>query len=57
LKRAEREREDNAERQAMMDQEAHAAWKRIEELDYNLICPYMDHEDKWKKSIGPDLYK
>ena len=41
----------------MMAEEASAAWKKTDEIEHNLICPYMDHEDKWKKSIGPDLYK
>lgn len=40
-----------------MEQEASAAWKRTDELNYNLKSQYMDHEDKWKATVGPDLYK
>lgn len=41
----------------MLEQEAEANFKRPEELDYHLFNPYMDNDDKWKKSIGQDLYK
>lgn len=40
-----------------MEQEAKAAFKKQEELDYNLICPYMDHQDKWRQAMGSELYK
>ena len=40
-----------------MEQEAQAAWKRKEEVHYNLLSKYMDQEDKWKKTLGQDLYK
>lgn len=57
LHRAQQEKESNAEKQAMMEKEAITSFKKPEELDYNLICPYMDQEDKWKKALGNDLYK
>ena len=41
----------------MMEQEAAAAWKKKEEITYNLLSKFMDQEDKWKKTIGQDLYK
>ena len=41
----------------MMEQEAAAAWKAKDELTYNLLSKFMDHEDKWKKTLGQDLYK
>lgn len=52
LQRAQQEKQTNAEKQAQMEMEAEAAFKGTEELAYNLFCPYMDQEDKWKKSIG-----
>lgn len=39
------------------ENEAEAAWKNTEELKYNLQSKYMEQEDKWKKSLGPELYK
>ena len=41
----------------MQEQEASAAWKQIEELNYNLINKFMDNEDKWRQQLGQDLYK
>ena len=41
----------------MMEQEAAAAWKNKDEIAYNLLSKFMDQEDKWKKTIGQDLYK
>ena len=41
----------------MMEQEAAAAWKGKDELTYNLLSKFMDQEDKWKKTIGQDLYR
>lgn len=41
----------------MLDAETSANFKKQEELSYNLFCPYMDQEDKWKKALGQDLYK
>lgn len=43
LQRAQQEKQTNAEKQAQMEQEAKAAFKQPEELNYNLICQYMDH--------------
>lgn len=40
-----------------MEQEAKAAFKKPEELEYNLLCPFMDQKDKWKQALGADLYK
>lgn len=57
LHRAQEEKENNAEKQAMMEQEAIMSFKKPEELDYNLKCQYMDQEDKWRKALGNDLYK
>jgi hypothetical protein len=41
----------------MQESEASAAWKNIEELNYNLISKYMDTQDKWRLKLGQDLYK
>jgi hypothetical protein len=41
----------------MAEQEASAAWKNIEELNYNLISKFMDNEDKWRLQLGQNLYK
>ena len=40
-----------------MEQEAKAAFKQPEELDYNLKSGFMENEDKWRVAMGPDLYK
>ena len=52
-----KEKEQNAERKAQLEQEASAAWKRTDQLDHNLLSQYMDHEDKWKATLGHDIYK
>lgn len=57
LKKAEEEKNANAQRKALREQEASAAWKTSEELDYNLMNKFMDSEDKWRKTLGQDLYK
>lgn len=41
----------------MMEQEASVVWKKTEELNYNLKSEFMDHEDKWRRALGSDLYK
>ena len=56
LQRAQQEKVDNAQRKVMRENEAQAAWKNTDQLKYNLQSKYMEQEDKWKKSIGPDLY-
>lgn len=48
LKAAQEEKQGNALKKAMAEQEASAAWKQIEELNYNLINKFMDNEDKWR---------
>lgn len=40
-----------------MEHEAKAAWKKTDQLNYNLKSTFMDQEDKWKKTIGSELYK
>ena len=57
LQRAQQEKQSNAQKQAMMEQEASAVWKKTEELNYNLKSEFMDHEDKWRRALGSDLYK
>lgn len=57
LKRAQQEKENNAEREIMAEKEAKAAFKMPDELNYNLLNQYMDQNDKWKKALGTDLYK
>lgn len=41
----------------MREQEAAAAWKNKDEVAYNLLSKFMDQEDKWKRTLGQDLYK
>ena len=41
----------------MAEQEEKAAWKNKDQLSYNLLNKFMDNEDKWKLTIGQDLYK
>ena len=48
LKAAQEEKQGNALKREMAEKEASAAWKKIEELNYNLISKYMDNEDKWR---------
>ena len=40
-----------------MEQEAAAAWKNKDEVSYNLLSKFMEKEDKWKRTLGNDLYK
>ena len=48
LKRAEKEKKQIAERNAMREAEASAAWKKTSELQYNLQSQFMDSQDKWR---------
>lgn len=57
LKRAEKEKKQIAERNAMRDAEASAAWKQTSELHYNLHSQFMDTQDKWRQSLGSEIYK
>jgi hypothetical protein len=57
LQRAKQEKSNNANKKAMMEQEAAAAWKNKDEVSYNLLSKFMDKEDRWKKALGQDLYK
>lgn len=57
LQRAKYEKEQVAHKKAMMEAEIQANFKKPEELEYNLLCPYMENEDKWRKYLGQDLYK
>ena len=41
----------------MQEQESAEAWKKIDEIECDLSSSYMDHEDKWKKALGANLYK
>jgi len=40
-----------------MEQEAVAAWKKVDEMNINLNSKFMDFEDVWKANLGQDLYK
>ena len=57
LAKAQQEKANAAQRKAEMAANANAKWKKIEELDYNLISKFMDSEDKWRQTLGQDLYK
>ena len=50
-------RKEAEEKLKEMEEEAKAAWKNVDELDYHLLNSYMDSEDKWKRVLGQDLYK
>ena len=41
----------------MLEAQAAAAYKRIDELDHNLNSRFMDYDDIWRQNLGPNLYK
>ena len=57
LHRAQAEKQSAAEKKAMKMQQAHAKWKTMKQLTYNLNSDFMDYQDKWKMHLGTDIYK